>query len=887
MTPDMDTPLRASLSLDGLWDFSFDGRTASLAHGAQIRTPGVWQTQFPQLRNAPGVGRYRRRIALPDDWRGRAVHLVMQGVFHEATVLVDDGPVAFHPDGWTTLDVDLTAALDGRQEFTLGIDAVLPDERGLGAASLGESFVAKQDWYGLQGGIWKPAWLEARAPLHIAELAVQTAGSAVRVRGRLSQEQPGAALRVTLRRDGAEVAQCVCGVEGAAFACELAANDMATWSPDNPALYECECALLVDETRIDALTRTVGFRRFEARDGRLWLNGEPFQIFGALDQDWHPQEECRPPDPEFLEQRFRNAKAMGLNTLRCHVKIPDPLYFELADRLGLIVWLDMPYCEYLTPQARETATRLFFSSVAEHAHHPAICIWTLFNEGWGIDLDDNSGDRLWLESLFDRAKAAVPGSLVIDNSPCFPRNYHVKTDIEDFHWYNGFPHQTADFRATTAAFAHRAAFPWSPHGDAKRRGDEPLVCSEFGVWGLPHVRDILETDGSEPWWFESGHDWNGGAAYPHGVETRFRNAGLAAIFGDLDGFVDAAQEFQFRGLKAQIEALRWEPEISGYVITELNDVQWEANGLMDARNNPRRFADRLAQLQTPWLALARTPKTAVACGERFEIELRLAGPRAPPPGSRIAWRFLDQSGEIAANGDPVAIKLVAPEVASTQLADFQIEGVCENGQQLSSNQIELCLAPALAAVPSLAPLDDGAAAILSAFGWPVADKPTTLLATRLTESVRERLLAGDEVVLIANSEQALTDPGRAPISDRHNFPRMNLRKREGTPWDGRWMGGFAWRRTDARWASLPGGPLLDEHWLGLTPHFVLTDFLSTAFTGLVDAGIAVAWVHACAAFVKRTRLGPGRLTVTTFEFSDAAALANPLAPYLLAALAAN
>jgi len=142
-------------------------------------------------------------------------------------------------------------------------------------------------------------------------------------------------------------------------------------------------------------------------------------------------------------------------------------------------------------------------------------------------------------------------------------------------------------------------------------------------------------------------------------------------------------------------------------------------------------------------------------------------------------------------------------------------------------------------------------------------------------------------VLVANSEQALTDPGKTPINDRHNFPRMNLRKREGTAWDGRWMGGFAWRRTDARWASLPGGPLLDEHWLGLTPHFVLTDFLSTAFTGLVDAGIAVAWVHACAAFVKRTRLGPGRLTVTTFEFSDAAALANPLAPYLLAALAAN
>ena len=89
------------------------------------------------------------------------------------------------------------------------------------------------------------------------------------------------------------------------------------------------------------------------------LNGEPFTMFGALDQDWHPEEECRAPNAEFLEQRFANAKAMGLNTLRCHVKIPDPLYFELADRLGLIVWLDMPYMRIpRASDARRLATRV-------------------------------------------------------------------------------------------------------------------------------------------------------------------------------------------------------------------------------------------------------------------------------------------------------------------------------------------------------------------------------------------------------------------------------------------------------------------------------------------------------------------------------------------------
>ena len=116
---------------------------------------------------------------------------------------------------------------------------------------------------------------------------------------------------------------------------------------------------------VDAVERVVGFRRFEAREGRLFLNGRPFFMIGALDQDWHPEEECRPPSAEFLEQRFANAKAMGLNTLRCHVKIPDSLYFDLADRLGLIVWLDMPYAEFLAPSTREALRDVFRKSVAD------------------------------------------------------------------------------------------------------------------------------------------------------------------------------------------------------------------------------------------------------------------------------------------------------------------------------------------------------------------------------------------------------------------------------------------------------------------------------------------------------------------------------------------
>ena len=200
-----------------------------------------------------------------------------------------------------------------------------------------------------------------------------------------------------------------------------------------------------------------------------------------------------------------------------------------------------------------------------------------------------------------------------------------------------FPRRTRRSPRRRGSSRRRADWAWSPHGDAVKSGGEPLICSEFGVWGLPHPRDILERDGSEPWWFESGHDWNGGAAYPHGIQTRFRDAQLAPIFGDLDGFVDAAQEFQYRALKYQIETLRWARPISGYVITELNDVQWESNGLMD-----------VAQQSAPVRRTSRQSATTLARHRAIGAHRRSARARASksPFGSPARAKFPRARGSL-------------------------------------------------------------------------------------------------------------------------------------------------------------------------------------------------------------------------------------------------
>ena len=92
---------RPMLTLDGLWDFEFEGPTAQLdGEGHTIRTPGIWQTRFPALRNAQGMGRYRRGVQIPVDWADKSIHLIMEGIFHESVILVDETAVAVHGDGY-------------------------------------------------------------------------------------------------------------------------------------------------------------------------------------------------------------------------------------------------------------------------------------------------------------------------------------------------------------------------------------------------------------------------------------------------------------------------------------------------------------------------------------------------------------------------------------------------------------------------------------------------------------------------------------------------------------------------------------------------------------------------------------------------------------------
>ncbi|HYD99476.1 MAG TPA: glycoside hydrolase family 2 TIM barrel-domain containing protein, partial [Alphaproteobacteria bacterium] len=697
---------RAILPLDGPWDFRMEGQDA----WRTATVPAPWQALFDDLRHASGTALYRRRIAIPAEWRGREVALCFGAVSHRAEVSLDGRPVGAHDGGYLPFEIPLGSDLQGEHSIEVRVTLPSGDADLYPEAPFPEVPHGKQSWYGPLGGIWQSVRLEARSARHVwgAAIAADLATGAVRIRADLAGEGGGTLSAVVFGPDGGVAAAGDAAVSGPTAEIALKVEAPAAWSPDAPNLYRLELRLGGEGGTADLWRDSFGFRTIEARDGRIYLNGAPLYLRGALDQDYYPDGLCTPPSLEFLEDQLLKAKAMGLNCLRVHIKVPDPRYYEVADRLGMLIWTELPNLEYFTPQAAARLRETLEGIVARDRNHPSIVAWTIINEDWGTQLPEDEEHRRWLLDTYAWMKRLDPTRLVVDNSPCTP-NFHLKSDVNDYHYYRCLPERRAEWDRLTEEFAAASAWTYSQHGDAEQTGREPLIVSEFGVWGLPHPDLLRNADGSEPWWMETGQSWGDGTAYPHGLRERFVVRRLDLVFGSFERFVEATQWHQFKSLKYQIESMRWHDTISGYVVTELTDVHWEANGLMDMRRNPRVFHEAFAAVNRDLVVLARVERWAYWSGEAIGIELAVAtGMAALPEGATLEWSAGGAGGTVAV---PPTGPMAAPRLGRIDLAApaleapgrLRIDFVLRDGggAELARNALDVSVYPRLAGDPAL------------------------------------------------------------------------------------------------------------------------------------------------------------------------------------------
>jgi hypothetical protein len=644
------------------------------------------------------------------------------------------------------------------------------------------------------------------------------------------------------------------------------------------------------------------------RDGMVTLNGEPIPILGVLDQDLYPDTISTPPSRRFLEEQIRRARELGFNLLRCHIKVPDPAYLDAADEAGMLVWCELPNWTRFTIASAARGEVTLRRMVETMGNHPSIVIWTIINEDWGTRLRYEQRDRQWLLHTFESLKALDPTRLVVDNSACETEetpNFHLHSDLADFHLYFG-PDNHERWRSRIADFASRPPWLWSPHGDAEPRGEEPLVLSEFGGWGLPRLDRMLEHYGREPWWFGTGH----GYYLPSGIRGRFTRFGLDRIWPDPDALAEATQWSQFDWLHVQIAELRRHASIAGYVVTELTDAYWEANGVLDVARQPKAYHHRLGEINAPDVVMAVPERYDVDAGGELRVDLFVSsisgcGAADGGAGGGVEWA-LEVAGATPVTGRvPIerwpasgplelgAVSIRIPEVQQPDDAWLRLSAVDGAGMQRAANRLRLAVLPPPATPerPLRVAVHDplriwGIAQRIADLGHLAVeemDEGADLVVTsELTPDIVARIEKGAPALVLARSSGAI--PATLDLRRRVSVHLRRLPQAgspgQRDPWDGDWVSSFSWVLPGAL-ESVPDRAPLDLAYLRVAPDHVLLGYDPAAHREEVLAGMFVGWVHDPAALAWEFRQGAGTALITTFRLAPEA---GPMASALLAAL---
>lgn len=414
-------------------------------------------------------------------------------------------------------------------------------------------------------GIWQTVWLEpAQENYGLSIFSRYEVGSReLKVTLTLAEQCRGS-LAVEVSLDGSRVmlGQSVFANRNESTV-TLVIDKPMLWSPNTPVLYDLLIKVLNESGElIDQISSYTGLREVRCDDGAILVNGEPQYLKGVLDQGYFPGGWYTALDDAAMRRDVELTKAMGFNFVRKHQKIEDPRYLYWADRLGLMLWAEMPAGRIFSTQLSQALSEQWPRAVIRDRSHPSIVGWVVFNESWGIwHQGDRAEQRHLADGLYYLTKSLDPTRPVIGND-----GWEFSTgDIWAVHSYEHGDGALArcidglfDSPQTQVTEIGRPRLGALIGADPRSL---PMVLSECG--GIGFV-DAGTRDGQEP-------DF----AYGDIPET-------------------PAQLFQVcQRLLTEIGEI---PQLNGFVWTQLTDVQQEVNGLLYFDRRAKIPIEEIAQL---------------------------------------------------------------------------------------------------------------------------------------------------------------------------------------------------------------------------------------------------------------------------------------------------
>jgi hypothetical protein len=597
---------RRTLNLDGVWSFATDPEDrgeaekwyqpatklpampllgyAPKANGT-IRVPGIWDNQGYGKESEKlhhdfaGKGWYKRTIEIPRDWAGRRVFLVITGVSRYAKTWINDQYLGEHIGFLSNFEYDLTQYVTPGQTATLTIQ-VDSKQRWAVDTMFGSSTTA--DYVDVEwGGIWGHVRLEARSDVWLSDLFLQpdVPGSACKasatINGRI--DATDAVKAEVFNQNGRRVAEATTKLES-----KLAASDPPAsvtvkipnpklWSPDSPTLYTAKLSLLKGNEVLDTVESRFGMRQFTIDGYRILLNGKRIMLRGYGDDHIYAEQMAMPSDKELHLKQLRIIKSYGFNHVRHHSAIMPPEYYDACDEIGMIPNGEFPiaYAAALPGVGRwwqeksppgtkdpgpalETYRREWAAAIKQNRNHPSIFCWVMGNE------------------LYD--ETPKPRSLFAD----IARQYDPTRPFIDSDGLGGIPNEQVDRKTLdlwSVQFAEWSSLFDNPGKLQTPKPKKPLIEHEAGNYPTFSRPDLVDQfkHNFKPFWLTAGR-------------TKLEKLGLLEEAGR---WAEKSERLYAVLHKANLEALRRNPYMSGYHWWLFQDYWTSSNGLVDHYFRPK------------------------------------------------------------------------------------------------------------------------------------------------------------------------------------------------------------------------------------------------------------------------------------------------------------
>jgi hypothetical protein len=619
------------ISLSEAWEFRFDDQPG----WRPIAVPGCWELLDGVPKDRAGPAWYRMRFAIPESFAGCRLWLRFGAVSYGCEVFVDGQEVGRHRGLWDAFAIEITGAAPGKpSELLVRVEKPAGLRAGPVSDSLPARFPLRETlagflpyvWGQIFGGIWQDVELVATGQVVFEDVLVRgDADGRVSVEATTSAptavaveiRDPAGELvfrtiidprdqRPTTKDQGPRNRGQVAGNEPeemfgpwssvlgqpTAIAIETYISAPRPWSPGDPALYEARLTVEGGDERVVRF----GLRSLAVDGTTMMLNGQPLYPRMALSWGWYPEALHSNPGPERVRADFARLKALGYNGVKLCLWFPPHYYFDLADELGMLLWVELPmWLPNPTPFFREQTPHEYERLVRQARGHPSVIVYTL-----GCELNRAVGADV-LEPLYHMIKGLAGDALVRDNSgsgEAYGGLLNESADFYDYHFYS----ELQFFRGLLDSFSTRwrPEKPWlfgefcdqDTFRDPKRFDQRPRTKDQndtvpatnvAGMTGLPSPLVVGPSSLVAPSWWASADP----AANPQGARWLYElpyhaeRLHAAGLLERADELRRVSERHALLHRKYTLELARSYREVSGYVVSGEADTPISTAGMWD------------------------------------------------------------------------------------------------------------------------------------------------------------------------------------------------------------------------------------------------------------------------------------------------------------------